>query len=115
MPAEVAEACFGGADSVLVGVRDGALWLMALADGAVGGLILKRRNARGDRAVLVIEQLGHAGWEAGVREAEWDEVERGLRVGLRVGLGAGAGGASRGGAMVGPAAGVGGGVIGGSA
>lgn len=82
VPADVAQRCFGEAPSVMVAVRDGELWLIAIGQRAVGGLLLKQRNARGDRSVLVIEQLRVADWTPGPRTAHWDESERALRVPL---------------------------------
>lgn len=82
LPVEVAERCFGDAPSALVAVRDGELWAVALGPGAVGGLLLKRRNLAGDRSMLVIESLREIRWEPGEREALWDPRERALRVPL---------------------------------
>jgi hypothetical protein len=81
IPAEVSAACFDHAPSVLVGGVEGELRVVAIGARAVGGLILKQRNARGDRAVLVSEQLP-AHWDPGEREATWDAEERTLRVPL---------------------------------
>ena len=82
VPADVAQQCFGGAPSVMVAVRDAELWLIAIGQRAVGGLLLKQRNARGDRSVLVVEQIRAADWTPGPRTAHWDEPERALRVPL---------------------------------
>ena len=92
LPADVAAACFGDAWSVLVSARTGELHIGAIGSRAVGGLILKRCNARGDRSVLVTEQLphddaGNPAWDAGERGAVWDEEARSLRVPLRIGAG----------------------------
>jgi len=87
IPADMAAACFGEADAVLVVPRGGELWAMAMGPRAIGGLMLKRRNARGDRSGLVVEQLPAAGWDAGERAAAWDAEERALRVPLRAGAG----------------------------
>ena len=54
IPAEVSRTCFNDAPSVLVGGRAEELRLIAIGPRAVGGLILKQRNLRGDRAVLVV-------------------------------------------------------------
>ncbi len=82
VPVEVADACFPGASSVLVAVRGDELWAMRMGDRAVGGLILKQRNLKGDRSVLVVEPLLEVNWEAGHKEASWDEGERALRIPL---------------------------------
>lgn len=84
IPADVFAACFGGSPSALVAVRGGELWVVALADGAVGGLIVKQRNLRGDRAMLVSEQLDGTEWQPGTREAVWDAGERALRLPLGI-------------------------------
>lgn len=84
LSADVAERCFGDAPSALVAVREGELWAVALGPGAVGGLLLKQRNAMGDRSMLVIEPLRETRWEPGEREARWDPAERALRVPLLV-------------------------------
>ena len=81
--------CFGDAPSVLVAARDNELWAIAIGARAVGGLILKRINAEGDRSVLVTEQLPHnkqgfGEWDPGSREAHWDEHERALRIPMRL-------------------------------
>lgn len=83
VPAEVAEACFPGADSVLVSARAGELWVGRMGGRAVGGLILKQRNLKGDRSVLVVEQLLEVSWDPGPRVAVWDAAERALRIPLQ--------------------------------
>lgn len=84
LSAEVAERCFGDAPSALVAVREDELWAVALAPGAVGGMLLKQRNRAGDRSMLVIEPLRETTWEPGERRARWDPAERALRVPLRL-------------------------------
>ena len=84
LPAEVAEACFPEAASVLIALRGEELWAMRMGGRAVGGFILKQRNLRGDRSVLVIEPLFEVEWSPGEREGVWDEEERALRVPLLV-------------------------------
>ncbi len=64
----------------LVAVPHGAeLWLMPLVGPEGGGLLLKQRNARGDRSALVWEALA-ADRPVGVREAVWDAARGALRV-----------------------------------
>ena len=79
VPSEVAARCFGDDATVLVDAADGVLRLTRLADTAVGGLLLKRRNAAGDRSVLVIEYLPES-WVSGEREADWDDGRRTLSI-----------------------------------
>jgi len=73
----------GAADGALVRRVDGEVRLTILPEGTVGGLILKRIDPRGGRSVLVIEQIRDEPWDAGVREADWFEESRELRVPLR--------------------------------
>ena len=68
--------------NVAVGaVRDGQLWLLPLRGPRSGGLLLKQRNAAGDRAVLVREVLGDI-IPTGVRRAHWDDTQGALRIPL---------------------------------
>ena len=59
--------------------RDGELWLFPLRGPSSGGLLLKQRNAAGDRAVLVREVLP-AGFPVGVHPAFWDDEHKALRI-----------------------------------
>jgi hydrogenase maturation protease len=69
----------------LVAVPNGSeLWLLPLIGSEGGGLLLKQRNARGDRAALVWEALP-AERPVGVREAVWDDERGALRVDVRAG------------------------------
>lgn len=79
LPAEVASRFPTGTAIALV--RGGELWLMPVNHPGGGGLLLKIRNPRGDRSVLVQELLPEA-TEPGVREAFWDEEAGALRVPL---------------------------------
>ncbi|AOS95112.1 peptidase M52 (plasmid) [Mycobacterium intracellulare subsp. chimaera] len=68
--------------NVAVGVvRDEQLWLLPLRGPRSGGLLLKQRNAAGDRAVLVREVLGDI-IPTGVRRAHWDGAQGALRIPL---------------------------------
>ncbi|QJW94964.1 hydrogenase maturation protease [Frigoriglobus tundricola] len=78
MSAAVAERFFP--NGVLVPLRRGPeLWLLPTRGAAAGGLLLKQRNAAGDRSVLVRESLGEE-FSPGPREAAWDESQGALRV-----------------------------------
>ncbi|MDX2147316.1 MAG: hydrogenase maturation protease [Planctomycetota bacterium] len=79
-PAAIAERHLVSS-SVLVKLVGDAIEVSPLAIGGVGGLLLKQRNARGDRAVLVRECLGDA-LEPGPRVWQWDDRQRVLRLGL---------------------------------
>jgi hypothetical protein len=80
LPAELAERHFAG-DGLVALLREPELWLLPTRGGAAGGLLLKRRNARGDRSVLIWEQLP-PGTPPGPRRARWDEANGALRVAL---------------------------------
>lgn len=82
MSAAVAERFFPNGS--LVALRKGAeLWLLPTRGAGAGGLLLKVRNAAGDRSVLVRESLGEE-FSSGPRDADWDESQGALRVLLEV-------------------------------
>ncbi|HTI74584.1 MAG TPA: hydrogenase maturation protease [Mycobacterium sp.] len=67
---------------VAVGAVEGdQLWLLPLRGPRNGGLLLKQRNAAGDRAVLVREVL-HDAIPTGSRHAFWDADKGALRITL---------------------------------
>jgi hypothetical protein len=67
-------------NDALVAVRQGGeLWLLPLVGPQGGGLLLKQRNARGDRCALVSESLPAAA-PVGRRAAVWDATRGALRV-----------------------------------
>ncbi|HEY8395051.1 MAG TPA: hypothetical protein VIK92_09660 [Thermaerobacter sp.] len=78
-------------------VRRDELWLLPVSHPGAGGLLLKWRNPRGDRSILVREFLPD-GTPPGPREAFWDEGAGALRIPLAA---SGAGGVT----PVGPGAG----------
>lgn len=80
LPAELAERHFPG-DGLVALPRPPELWLLPTRGAAAGGLLLKRRNLRGDRSVLIREQLPE-GTPPGPRPAFWDETNGALRVAL---------------------------------
>jgi hypothetical protein len=61
--------------------RGPELWLLPTRGAAAGGLILKQRNLRGDRSVLVRETLDDV-VPQGTRPAFWDDANGALRVAL---------------------------------
>jgi hydrogenase maturation protease len=78
--AAMAEEFFpGGTAAVLP--KDDELWMFPLQSTASGGLVLKQRNAKGDRSVLVREVLADS-VPLGSRPARWDDVEGALRITL---------------------------------
>lgn len=80
LQAEVAQEFFPF--DVLVALRRGPeLWLLPTRGAAAGGLILKQRNLRGDRSVLVRETL-EDDVPLGVRSAFWDDGNGALRIAL---------------------------------
>lgn len=51
LPREICDAYFAGISSVALIVREGAIQIVPLSRDSAGGLLLKQRNARGDRVV----------------------------------------------------------------
>jgi hypothetical protein len=80
LTAELAAAHFPG-DGLVALVRPPELWLLPTRGAAAGGMLLKQRNARGDRSVLIWEALP-PGTPPGPRAAFWDEERGALRVAL---------------------------------
>ncbi len=68
-------------DGVVALVRGPEMWLMPMHNSASGGFLLKQRNERGDRTVLIWEALGMQ-VIAGSRIAFWDDTQGALRVAL---------------------------------
>lgn len=81
LSAEVAERYFPS-DSLVAVLRGDELWLMPLVGPEGGGLLLKQRNARGDRSALVWEALPPEP-PVGERPAVWDDRNGALRVHVR--------------------------------
>lgn len=66
-------------DSALVLPHDDEVWVLPVRGAANGGLLLKQRNAAGDRCVLVREALADD-VPLGVRQARWDAEHGALRI-----------------------------------
>ena len=81
LSAEVATRYFP-ADYLVAVLRGHELWLLPLIGPEGGGLLLKQRNARGDRSTLVWESLPPEP-PVGPRRAVWDEANGALRVDVR--------------------------------
>ena len=75
-----AAARFFPNDLLIALVRGNEMWLMPTRGAAGGGLILKQRNAAGDRSVLIWEVLPQH--PVGARPAIWDAERGALRVAL---------------------------------
>ncbi len=71
-------------DTLLVIWRHGVLYLLPTRGAAAGGLLLKQRNAVGDRSVLISEAFAFDIPE-GRFPARWDDTVGGLRVSLSQG------------------------------
>lgn len=80
LTAEMAAKYFP-ADSLVAVTRGDELWLMPLIGPEGGGLLLKQRNARGDRSTLIWEALP-PNPPTGRCPAVWDETNGALRVAL---------------------------------
>ncbi len=72
---------FFPSDTLLALPRGDELWLLPTRGAAGGGLLLKQRNAAGDRSVLVREVLGDQR-VASRCPAFWDDAQGALRVAL---------------------------------
>lgn len=80
LSAEVAREYFP--QDVLVALPKGReMWLLPTRGAEAGGLLLKQRNPRGDRSVLIWEALP-PGTSAGSRLAFWDPQQGALRVAI---------------------------------
>lgn len=82
LAADVAQAYFPS-DSLVAVPRGEELWLMPLVGPEGGGLLLKQRNAAGDRSTLIWEVVPHDAPPVGERLAVWDDAHGALRVALR--------------------------------
>lgn len=60
------------------------LWILPLRAANSGGLLLKQRNAQGDRSVLIHEALP-LNFPTGFFNAFWDEENHALRIALKNG------------------------------
>jgi len=77
LPLEVYETYFDGRDGAVVFVREESSHLVLLpVEQIAGGLLLKQRNPRGDRAIVVAELLRNHGWDdwgTYTLRATWEE------------------------------------------
>ncbi|MBN9618687.1 MAG: hydrogenase maturation protease [Actinobacteria bacterium] len=76
--AALARQYFPG-DAAVVLAKEDEICVIALRGTASGGLLLKQRNARGDRSLLVREELGDD-VPVGARRAHWDPEQGTLRI-----------------------------------
>jgi len=82
IPAKEASEHFN-TGAIIVQVKDNHLILMPTSYVGAGGLILKYRNAKGDRTVFIHEILPDD-VHFGPRRAEWDEELLAYRVPLHI-------------------------------
>jgi hypothetical protein len=80
LPAELARRYFPS-DTLVPLVRGSELLLLPTRGAAAGGLLLKQRNAAGDRSVLIWEVLP-LNIPPGTFKAVWDEGSGALRIAL---------------------------------
>jgi hypothetical protein len=80
LSSEIARRYFPS-DGLVALVRGPEMWLMPTNGSASGGSLLKQRNPRGDKTVLVWEEL-HAHPVTGPRIAFWDDTQGALRIAL---------------------------------
>lgn len=81
IPADLAQLHFPQ-DTLVALVKGFELWLLPTRGAAGGGLLLKQRNAQGDRSVLLTHILP-PDTPAGQRLAFWDSGNGALRVALK--------------------------------
>lgn len=81
LPAETARTYFPG-DVLLFMVKGDELWILPTRGAAAGGLLMKQRNAAGDRSVLASPYLPDE-TPAGRWLAFWDERNGAMRVAFR--------------------------------
>jgi hypothetical protein len=62
LPRAICDAYFAGISSVALIVRGGAIQIVPLSRNSAGGLLLKQRNARGDRVVHAQEFMRGQGY-----------------------------------------------------
>lgn len=80
LPAAIARLYFPE-DVLVVLVKPPEVWLLPLRGVSAGGLLLKQYNLRGDRTVLIWEQLPPQ-TVPGSYPAFWDEAHGALRMAL---------------------------------
>ena len=68
-------------DVLVVLPRGNEVWLLPTRGPEAGGLLLKQRNLKGDRSVLIWEVLPE-GTSTGPKTAFWDEQQGALRMAL---------------------------------
>ncbi len=81
LDAELAAAYFPS-DALVATTRGDELWLLPLVGPENGGLLLKQRNAAGDRSTVIWEALPPGASPVGRLAAIWDEQNGALRVHL---------------------------------
>lgn len=69
-------------DVCMVDIRGRELWLFPVHSQNAGGILLKQRNSRGERSLLLLELLPRD-WQPGIHEAFWDETNAVLRLWLK--------------------------------
>lgn len=80
LPCETAREFFSE-DACLAAWQPPELWIYPVRGANAGGLLVKQRNAAGDRSVLVHESLP-LGFRHGEFEAFWDDDRQVMRIAL---------------------------------
>lgn len=80
IPAEIAQQYFT-TGAVIALLQEKELLIMPVNYVGAGGLILKYRNVKGDRSVLLSELLPED-VDFGIRDVQWDEEALALRIPL---------------------------------
>jgi hypothetical protein len=81
LPVEIAEKYFP-TDNMVVLPRGRELWLLPVNNKASGGLLMKRRNSKGDRSVLLVEIVPDE--PPGFYAARWEEAAGAMIINLKV-------------------------------
>lgn len=83
--ADVHQKYFAGVDAVIMLAREGKVWIMPVYNNASGGLLMKVRYRRGDRAVAAMDFLRQDRLEDGherICPVSWDSGAAGLAIEL---------------------------------
>jgi hypothetical protein len=81
---ELCDAYLPGTEAVALIAREGAVWIVPLARTSAGGLLLKRRNLRGDRVIHAQEFIREKGlpehFEPRAAPVRWDPDRAALSI-----------------------------------
>lgn len=61
--------------------REPELWILPIYSSNAGGFLMKQRNSKGDRSVLILEVLPR-NWKSGIFSTFWDVENGAMRIAL---------------------------------